>query len=125
MLISLDNFDPKQDGWVGFDLDGTLAINDGYRGRLYIGGPIPLMIQQVKRLLDMGATVKIVTARVAEPDMIGGVSNAEVEAEVKSWCKRHIGQELEVTCSKDRNMYCLVDDRAIQVLKNTGVMVDI
>ena len=36
---------------------------------------------------------------------------------------KHIGQELEVTCTKDFGMIELWDDRAIRVEKNTGKII--
>lgn len=35
-------------GWIGVDLDGTLAFYDSWRGIDHIGAPIPLMLQRVK-----------------------------------------------------------------------------
>ena len=117
-MKTLDDFDPKAGGWIGFDLDGTLAHHEGYKGRLHIGAPILKMIRQVKELLTMGAEIRIVTARVAPPDVVDGVSVAEVRVAITNWCLKHIGQELLVTYSKDKDMNCLVDDRAIGVPKN-------
>ena len=121
-MISLDNYDPKQGGWIGFDLDGTLAHHEGYKGRLHIGAPIRPMLWLVQALLKEGAKIKIVTARVAPPEFCDGIHNDEVRATIEDWCEKHIGQELEITCMKDKDMYCLVDDRVIQVEKNTGRM---
>jgi hypothetical protein len=39
------------------------------------------------------------------------------------WCQKHIGQRLEVTCTKDYGMIELWDDRAVQVVANTGITV--
>lgn len=57
------------DGWIGFDLDGTLAEWDTPNhqgGILTIGPPIPAMVEICKRYLDHGHVVKIFTARVGE-----------------------------------------------------------
>ena len=51
-------------GWIGVDLDGTLAYYDQWRGALHIGEPIPVMLERVKRWLDEGKDVRIFTARV-------------------------------------------------------------
>lgn len=109
-------------GWIGVDFDGTLATDkDSY--------PIPVMVERVKRWLSQGIAVKILTARVNVPYLISNegksseVALAEVAAHIyyiKKWCKNHIGQELPVTCSKDYQMYQLWDDRAVQVIKDTG-----
>lgn len=52
-------------GWYGFDLDGTLAVYDGWRGISHIGDPIPNIVYLMKELHRVGEVVKIVTARVA------------------------------------------------------------
>jgi hypothetical protein len=101
-------------GWIGVDLDCTLAEYHGWKGKDEpIGEPIPLMVERVKRWLDKGKTVKIFTARVDRDD-------GTQERMIKEWCKEHIGQELEVTNVKTRGMYELWDDRAIGVQRNTG-----
>lgn len=35
-------------GWIGVDLDGTLAVYKGWNGPEHIGEPIPIMIDRVK-----------------------------------------------------------------------------
>lgn len=102
-------------GWTGVDLDGTLAQHDGWRGSRYIGPPIPKMLARVKKWLKQGRIVKIFTARANDPDAIPAI---------KAWCREHIGQELEITATKDYSMFELWDDRAIQVIPNTGERVD-
>jgi hypothetical protein len=105
-------------GWIGVDLDGTLAEYHG-RGDGGIGKPIPAMLKRVKRWLKEGREVRIVTARVAFD------RNGAERWQVKAWCKEHIGQELEVTNKKDYGMIELWDDRAVQVRRNTGEPVDV
>ena len=102
-------------GWIGVDLDGTLAEYHGWNGG-EIGEPIPKMLERVKTWLDEGITVKIMTARVCTND-------EEQIALIKKWCVTHIGQELDVTATKDFTMVELWDDRAIQVIPNTGMQV--
>lgn len=99
-------------GWIGVDLDGTLAY---YESKQFpdIGAPIPLMQERVKKWLAEGKNVKIMTARVVDATLV------EL-AEIQDWLKEHIGQELDLTCQKDYNMIELWDDRAIQVIPNTG-----
>lgn len=116
-------------GWVGVDLDGTLARVDygmSYDGT--IGPPVPAMLERVKRWLSEGVEVRIVTARVAEPiqrwdgyehpDYAAGV--AEQRALIDAWCLQHVGQVLPVTAQKDYAMIELWDDRAVAVEHNTG-----
>jgi hypothetical protein len=35
-------------GWIGIDLDGTLAFRGEWQGHNHIGEPIPLMLKRVK-----------------------------------------------------------------------------
>lgn len=103
-------------GWVGFDLDGTLAKYDVWRGVEHIGEPVPRMVEKVKSLLAQGINVKIFTARVCRSDAV-------VEKTIRDWCMKHIGCELEMTCVKDYDMIELYDDRCIQIVPNTGMTI--
>lgn len=49
-------------GWIGVDLDGTLAYYDGRKGAEHIGDPILRMMKIVKDWVDEGVPVKIFTA---------------------------------------------------------------
>lgn len=102
--------------WIGVDLDGTLAKYETWGGPEQIGEPVPLMVERVKQWLWRGIHVKIMTARASYPNPIG-------RAAIEEWCEKHIGQVLEITCSKDLAMVALYDDRAIQVEPNTGKLV--
>lgn len=110
-------------GWIGVDLDGTLAFYDGWRGETHIGEPIPEMANRVKKWLAENRDVRIFTARVAEAEMNhDGTSHdiaAIVEA-IENWCEKHIGQRLPITNKKDFGMIELWDDRAVQVIPNSG-----
>ena len=100
-------------GWIAVDLDGTLAYYDHWRGIEYIGDPIQPMVKRVKNWIQKDYTVKIFTARYNE--------GLEAINYIKEWCMKHIGQELEVTATKDFRMIELWDDRCIQVVINTGM----
>jgi hypothetical protein len=102
-------------GWIGVDLDGTLAYYDRWKSPTHIGAPIDLMVDRVKRWLSEGREVKIMTARVAH-----AAQAEEAREAIEKWCEEHIGQKLEVTCCKDLAMIQLWDDRVVQVRKNTG-----
>lgn len=113
------------DGWIGVDLDGTLAHYDGWKGAGHIGAPVKLMVDRVKGWLAEGKTVKIFTARVSRAD---GSPERYNEAQlarivILEWTLKHFGQALEVTNEKDYAMVELWDDRAIQVKTNTGIPV--
>lgn len=98
--------------WIGVDLDGTLARYSGWRGLDHIGKPVPVMLARVKHWLAAGYTVKIFTARASEGEK--GI------VPVKKWLADNGLPDLEVTNQKDFAMVELWDDRAIQVVANTG-----
>ena len=108
------------DGWIGVDLDSTLAEYDVWRGIDHIGKPIPAMVNRIKKWLTDGHTVKIFTARVAH-----GTRNAQeamlAKLYIQQWLTDVAGlPALEVTNVKDSGMFKLWDDRCIQVMPNTG-----
>lgn len=102
-------------GWIGVDLDGTLARYDGWRGIEHIGEPVPAMVDRVKAWLAEGRDVRIFTARVSGDDA------AKAADFIFDWCVVHIGQPLAITNQKDFAMVELWDDRAVQVEINTGL----
>lgn len=106
------------EAWIGVDLDGTLAYHvTGDESMGFIGDPIPAMVERVKQWLSEGKQVRIFTARVCE-DFTG-----EIKRRIQAWCMEHIGAVLPVTNQKDYNMVELWDDRAVQVITNTGEVV--
>jgi hypothetical protein len=102
-------------GWIGVDLDGTLAHDDGWKGPEHIGPPIPAMLARVQAWRAAGQRVKIFTAR-AQP--------ADYADHVRGWLQEHGLGDLEVTNVKDFGCLQLWDDRAIQVRVNTGQRAD-
>ena len=106
----------KPDEWIGFDFDGTLVKKpDRWKGLDYIGPPIEPMVKLARKYIERGVTVKIVTARATREEGI---------APVKQWCIDNLGKELEVTNQKDMGMKALYDDRAKQVIPNTGILLE-
>lgn len=103
-------------GWIGVDLDGTLAHYDGWKGGSHIGAPIPAMLSRVRAWLAEGRTVKIFTARVAVPEP----DRSKVIRVVHEWCEANGLPRLDITNVKDIAMVELWDDRAIRVISNTG-----
>ena len=97
-------------GWIGVDLDGTLAHYEGWNGG-EIGPPIGAMLFRVKKWIADGREVRIFTARASAPEMVPAV---------QAWCAEHVGVVLPVTNVKDFAMVELWDDRAIRVPANTG-----
>lgn len=106
-----DHMPITQEGWIGFDLDGTLAVH--HSGDVHIGEPVPAMVALAKQYLAQGYEVRIVTARATSPV-------AAYRAGIEEWCLKHLGQVVPVTASKDFDMLLLYDDRAIAVEPNTG-----
>lgn len=43
-------------GWIGVDLDGTLAYYSGWKGIEHVGDPVPAMINRVRAWLANGTT---------------------------------------------------------------------
>ena len=106
-------------GWIGVDLDGTLAKYEG--GVHGIGKPVPLMARRVLKWISEGIDVRIVTARVSGPDP------DEVKRQrllIQAWCIKHLGRTLPVQNWKDYAMIELWDDRVVQVIPNTGRRAD-
>lgn len=100
--------------WIGVDLDGTLALFDGWRGFEHVGKPIPTMLQRVREWLQQGYRVKIVTARAAHPEGI---------PPIRKWLQKHGLNQVEITNSIDEDLIELWDDRGIQVRINEGMPV--
>lgn len=118
-------------GWIGVDLDGTLAKYASGSTIDTIGEPVPLMVARVKDWRSRGIEVRIFTARVGAC----GASNsdgvcdsndfaAEQRDLIGRWCLRHLGEVLPITATKDFMMVELWDDRAIRVEMNTGRAID-
>ncbi len=103
-------------GWIGVDLDGTLAVYGGWKGPDHIGEPVPAIKELVLKFIDDGKEVKIFTARASIEDQV---------AVVKEWLKNNGFPDLEVTNVKDFTMISLYDDRAITVEHNTGKILTI
>jgi len=101
----------QDEGWIGVDLDGTLAHDTGWHGPDQIGPPIPEMLARVQNWLIEGRRVKIFTARATVPQQI---------PPIREWLRKHGLPELEVTNVKDFGCIEIYDDRAVEVIHNTG-----
>lgn len=102
--------------WIAVDLDGTLMAWTA-NGHI-MGPPIPNMVNRVKLWLAQGKEVKIFTARASTKDITKREANINA---IQAWCETHIGQKLPVTCEKD--LYCVQiwDDKAVRVIRNSGL----
>ncbi|RRJ84611.1 hypothetical protein [Aestuariirhabdus litorea] len=99
------------EGWIGVDLDGTLAHYDRWRGPDHIGKPVEPMMARVREWLRQGEDVRIFTARASVPEYI---------PPVKQWLLEQGLGDLIVTNQKDFGMVQLWDDRCVQVKRNRG-----
>lgn len=94
----------KDKFWYGFDFDGTLA-----KGR---GGVEPTTFVDILKLfINLGRKCKIFTAR----------TNPEQIEQIKTFLKANNIPEIEITNVKDRYLRLLYDNRAVGVIKDTGI----
>jgi len=106
---------PSPQGWIGVDLDGTLAYYDSKSSIKKVGTAIPDMLALVKKMINNNIRVKIFTARATDPEQL---------PLIRKWLKTNNLPELEITNIKDYYMLRLYDDRCIQVEKNTGRLIN-
>lgn len=113
-------------GYIGVDLDATLAQYNGYVSPDHIGEPIPLMLERVKKWLADGVEVRIITARVHattdDPEEVAAVKLNRLY--IEAYLLKHLGQKLPIQSFKCYKMFQLWDDRAVQVIPNTGMRAD-
>tara|TARA_Y100000310_G_scaffold324189_1_gene385751 strand:- start:8013 stop:8987 length:975 start_codon:yes stop_codon:yes gene_type:complete len=113
----------RGNGWVGFDLDGTLAHYTEFVSMEDIGPPIPAMIRVVRRLIVLGHDVRVVTGREASAAQESPEALERLRLTVASWTAENIGTALALS-QKDHKMVALFDDRAVQVESNTGRLLE-
>lgn len=94
-------------GWIGVDLDGTLAKYKSGQGSK-IGDPVPQMVSKLKDWHKEKQEVRIFTARA---ETLHGKN------EVINWLKKNNLPSFTVTNIKDSKMIELWDDKAIRVEK--------
>lgn len=108
--------------WKAVDFDSTLATYEhGGVGDhpLKLGQPIAPMVSQVRTWLAQGDKVCIFTARLARDNSPTVLLTKQA---IKTWCGRHLGQVLPVTCIKQHVISHIYDDKAYHVVPNTGVI---
>lgn len=131
----------QQGGWVGVDWDGTMFTFEGDTWVAWnvFGQPIQAMIDRVKAWVAAGVPVRIVTARIRIPlEELNGLpvysrrplntcivtgqaySDAMMSRAIQDHAEKHGLPRLLVQCYKGARMIELWDDRAVQVVPNTG-----
>lgn len=138
-----------ESGWIGVDLDGTLAHYTTWTGWNEFGSPIVPMQQRVMRWLDEGKDVRILTARIGLPmgvsprwgDQQEGLTYSRVKRHhckltgdkfsdrdmaeaIGDWTLANVGERLQAQCFKDFMMIEYWDDRCVQVVPNTGLSIE-
>lgn len=103
---------PPLHGWIGVDLDATLAHYGGWRGGQHIGAPIEPMIARVRAWIAEGREVRVFTARASDPEQI---------PPVRAWLDGLGLTSVGITNVKDFAMVELWDDWCVQVQPNTGI----
>ncbi len=120
-------------GWIGVDLDGTLAEYHDFVSVTHIGRPIMPMVERVRDWLKAGYDVRIFTARVdggtaalAEGNKHGEkfADQVPIRGAIDKFCMDQFGKTLPITNEKDYGLIEIWDDRAIQVIPNTGIRAD-
>ena len=119
--------------WIGVDLDGTLATYDKWVAPDVIGQPIKPICDLVRKLLAEGEDVRIFTARAwplgcTEQYLEGyedRVEGAVIATQaIDRFCQQEFGKTLPITCCKDYGCLYIIDDRAKQVIPNTGTLLE-
>lgn len=105
--ISLD----LSGGWIGVELDGTLAMCTPPQSMDMIGEPVAKMRMRVQQWLMVGIDVRLFTARAADEQQI---------PLIEAWLKEHRLAGMKITNQKDFSMAQFWDDRAIHVVSNRG-----
>lgn len=128
----------KPGEYIGVDLDGTLFTYTEWVAWNVFGEPIAPMVERVKKWHSDGIDVRIFTARVGLPLWMGHTailstkrwheckktgawySDADMAHAIQVHCYPYLGFLPPVQCYKDWRMAEFWDDRAVQVVTNTG-----
>ena len=114
MLGKIVETEVCKDGWYGIDLDETLAFYTGTSGNTKIGPAILEIMVIAKRWLSEGKDVRLFTARCGFPGAV---------AEIEAWLLEHDLQDMKICNVKDHGLILLLDDRAREVVGNTGIII--
>ena len=110
------------DEWLAVDLDGTLAVYDGWKGEDHIGDLIQPIADRIKQRVNDGWKVAIFTARVSGQP----AEAAHAEGVIWRWLEdNNIANFISViTANKGKHFSEFWDDRAIAVVKNHGIFTE-
>lgn len=103
---------------IAVDLDGTLAHYDGWKGITHIGRPIESVVAAMKEAKEDGAEIWIFTARVSSEG-----DGHHAAHYILDWLKMIDFVADGITATKHKFFTEFWDDRAIQVIRNTGEFV--
>ena len=114
-----DTHGVEGEGWYGFDLDGTLAQYDGWKGLDHIAAPVAPLVRLVQAMHKGVLEVSILTARfspcfflytipktntkgarcIEEPGVQKWALKDRWSAKefIQEWCYRHLGVVPKVT----------------------------
>ena len=112
ILTPREHIGLELNGWIGVELDGTLATHTGSINK--IGEPVHPMRTRVQQWLMAGIDVRLFTARANYPALT---------EKVQDWLNAQQLGEMKITAEKDFQMSQFWDDRCIRVVQNTGSIV--
>ena len=104
---------------IACDLDGTLAEYNGFKGIGHIGAAIPSVAERIKAERAAGNEVWLFTARVSDID------SEEALEHINNWLLENDIEVDGITAVKKKEFAEFWDDRAITVIKNTGLFLDV
>lgn len=115
-------FAAANDKWLAVDLDGTLAVYNGWKGEDHIGDLILPMAEKIMKRVNDGWKVAIFTARVSGPE----AEAAHAERVIWQWVEKHKMSAYisGITAIKHKHFCEFWDDRARQVIFNKGHIVE-
>lgn len=118
-LLAACNGDAPHGQWLAVDLDGTLAQYHGWVSEEHIGEPVVSIVAAINARRAAGWKVAIFTARVS-----GDAGESyRAEAAIWKWLDFYNIKVEGITCTKHKHFSEFWDDRAVQVIKNTGEFV--
>ena len=108
--------------WLAVDLDGTLAVYDGWKGEDNIGDLVLPIAEGIKQRVNDGWKVAIFTARVSGQP----AEAAYAEGIIWRWLDDNcMSQYISgITAVKGKHFIEFWDDRAFAVEKNKGVFTE-